>query len=88
MQLNRKQTKHGISYSLIKDITLNDIVIEEVDTITEKAVKTALIHSSSGLDMLTKELKKYKVLHTKVQRGNHIIYVLRSKDFGRVEVIL
>lgn len=65
----------------------NDLIFfEENDTLKEKATKTALLFAGSV--SLTKELEKLKVKHTKVQRGGHVIYVLRNEKFGKIEVKL
>lgn len=65
----------------------NDLIFfEETDTLKEKATKTALLFAGSV--SLTKELAKLKVTHTKVERGGHVIYVLRSATFGKIEVKL
>ena len=65
----------------------NDLIFfEENDTLKEKATKTALLFAGSV--SLTKELAKLKVTHTKVQRGGHVVYVLRNATFGKVEVKL
>ena len=65
----------------------NDLIFfEENDTLKETAIKTALIFAGSV--SLTKELSKLKVTHTKVQRGGHVVYVLRNATFGKVEVKL
>lgn len=65
-------------------MSIENIIFEDIDTSKEIAVKTALLFAGST------ELKKQKlnVQHTKVQRGFKTIYVLRNKDFGRVEVVL
>lgn len=65
----------------------NDLIFfEENDTLKEKATKTALLFAGSV--SLTKELAKLKVTHTKVERGGHVIYVLRNATFGKIEVKL
>ena len=65
----------------------NDLIFfEENDTLKEKATKTALLFAGSV--SLTKELAKLKVTHTKVQRGGHVIYILRNATFGKIEVKL
>lgn len=67
-------------------MSIENIIFEETDSKKEKAIKTALLYS--GSTELTKQLAKLKVTHTKVQRGFKTIYVLRSKDFERTEVVL
>ena len=65
----------------------NDLIFfEENDTLQETAIKTASLFAGSV--SLTKQLAKLKVTHTKVQRGGHIVYVLRNATFGKVEVKL
>lgn len=65
----------------------NDLIFfEENDTLKEKATKTSLLFAGSV--SLTKELAKLKVTHTKVERGGHVIYVLRNANFGKIEVKL
>ena len=67
-------------------MSIENIIFEETDTLKEKATKTALLFAGSV--SLTKELSKLKVTHTKVQRGGHVVYVLRNATFGKVEVKL
>ncbi len=63
-----------------------NITFENIDTPKDVAIKTALIFA--GSTELKKQMQRLKVKHTKVQRGFKTIYVLRSVNFGRVEVIL
>ena len=67
-------------------MSTDNIVFENVDTPKEIAIKTALIYA--GSTELKKQMKRLKVEYTKVVRGFKTIYVLRSKDFERTEVIL
>lgn len=67
-------------------MSIENIVFEESDTKKETAVKTALIYA--GTTELTKQLAKLGVTHTKIERGFKTIYVLRSKHFERIEVVL
>jgi hypothetical protein len=67
-------------------MSIENITFEQIDTLKETAIKTALIFA--GSTELKKQMQRLKIKHTKVQRGFKTIYVLRSKDFGRVEVIL
>ena len=67
-------------------MSIENITFENIDTPKEKAIKTALIYA--GSTELKKQMQRLKVSYTKVQRGFKTIYVLRSKDFGRTEVIL
>lgn len=64
----------------------DSIIFDKEDTLQETAIKTALIFAGSV--SLTKELAKLKVTHTKVERGGHVIYVLRNATFGKIEVKL
>ena len=63
-------------------MSIENITFENIDTPKE----TALIFA--GSTELKKQMQRLKVNYTKVQRGFKTIYVLRSKDFGRVEVTL
>jgi hypothetical protein len=65
---------------------IENITFENIDTPKDVAIKTALIYA--GSTELKKQMQRLKVKHTKVQRGFKTIYVLRSVNFGRVEVIL
>ena len=67
-------------------MSIENITFEQIDTPKDIAVKTALIFA--GSTELKKQMQRLKVNYTKVQRGFKTIYVLRSKDFGRVEVTL
>lgn len=67
-------------------MSIENITFENIDTPKETAIKTALIFA--GSTELKKQMNKLKVSYTKVNRGFKTIYVLRSKDFGRTEVIL
>jgi len=67
-------------------MNIENITFENIDTPKDMAIKTALIFA--GSTQLRNEMKRLKVNYTKVQRGFKTIYVLRSKDFGRVEVTL
>jgi hypothetical protein len=67
-------------------MSIEDITFENIDTPKDTAIKTALIYA--GSTELKNQMKRLKVNYTKVQRGFKTIYVLRSKDFERTEVIL
>ena len=67
-------------------MSIENITFENIDTNKDIAIKTALIFA--GSTELKKQMQRLKVNYTKVQRGFKTIYVLRSKDFGRVEVTL
>jgi len=67
-------------------MSIENITFENIDTPQQTAIKTALIYA--GSTELKKQMKRLNVQHTKVQRGFKTIYVLRSKDFGKVEVTL
>ena len=67
-------------------MNIENIIFEKDDSPKDTAIKTALIYA--GSTELKKQMQRLKVNHTKVQRGFKTIYVLRSKDFGRTEVIL
>ncbi len=65
----------------------NDLIFfEKEDTLQETAKKTALLFAGSV--SLTKELAKLKVTHTKVEKGGHVYYVLRSDKFETIRVKL
>lgn len=67
-------------------MSIENITFENIDSPKDIAVKTCLIFA--GSTELKNQLKKLKVTHTKVTKGALTKYVLRSKDFGRCEVIL
>jgi len=67
-------------------MSIENITFENIDTPKDMAIKTALIFAGSM--ELKRQMKRLKVEYTKVQRGFKTIYVLRSKDFERTEVIL
>lgn len=67
-------------------MSIENITFENIDTPKDTAIKTALIYA--GSTRLKNEMKRLKVEYTKVQRGFKTVYVLRSKDFPRTEVIL
>ena len=67
-------------------MSIENIIFEETDSKKDKAIKTLLLNA--GNNELTKELAKIGVKHTKVYRGLRTVYVLRSKDFERTEVVL
>ena len=67
-------------------MSIENITFEPIDSKKDTAVKTCLIYA--GTTELKKQLNRLKVEYTKVNRGFKTIYVLRSKDFGRIEVVL
>ena len=67
-------------------MSIDSIVFDDNDTLEQQATKTALIYA--GSTELTKQLAKLKVTHTKVQRGGHVVYILRNATFGKIEVKL
>ena len=67
-------------------MSIDNIIFDETDTKKDKAIKTALIYA--GSTELTKQLARLGVTHTKINRGAKVIFVLRSKDFERTEVVL
>ena len=67
-------------------MSIENITFEQIDTPKDIAIKTTLIYC--GSTELKNQLKRLNVTHTKVVRGFKTIYVLRSKDFGRCEVVL
>lgn len=64
----------------------NEIIINDNDTLKDRATKT--VHIFAGSSELKNQMKRLKVDYTKVQRGFNTLYVLRHKKFGRVEVKL
>lgn len=64
----------------------NEIIINETDSLKEKATKT--VYLFAGSSELKNQMKRLKVNYTKVQRGFNTLYVLRHKNFGRIEVKL
>ena len=67
-------------------MSIENIIFEETDSKKDTAIKTLLLNA--GNNELTKEHKKIGATHTKVYRGLKTIYILRSKDFERTEVVL
>lgn len=67
-------------------MNIENITFETIDSNKDIAIKTALIYA--GSTELKNQMKRLKVNYTKVQRGFKTIYVLRNKDFGKVEVTL
>lgn len=63
-----------------------EIIINETDSLKDKATKTVLIFAGSY--ELKKQMKRLKVDYTKVQRGFNTLFVLRSREFGRIEAKL
>lgn len=64
----------------------NEIIINESDSLKDKATKT--VYLFAGSSELKNQMKRLKVEYTKVQRGFNTLYVLRHKNFGRIEVKL
>lgn len=64
----------------------NEIIINDNDTLKDKATKTVYIFAGSS--ELKNQMKRLKVDYTKVQRGFNTLFVLRHKNFGRIEVKL
>ena len=67
-------------------MSIDNIIFDETDSKNDTAIKTLLLNA--GNNELTKELAKIGVNYVKVYRGLKTIYILRSKDFERTEVIL
>ena len=67
-------------------MSIENIIFEETDSKKDTAIKTLLLNA--GNNELTKELAKIGATHTKVYRGLKTVYILRSKDFERTEVVL
>ena len=65
---------------------IENIIFQNIDTAQDIAIKTALIFA--GSTELKTKMKRLKVNYTKVNRGFKTIYVLRSKEFARCEVVL
>lgn len=65
---------------------MGNIVIEETDSLKDKAIKT--VHIFAGSNELKNQMKRLKVNYSKVQRGAIVLFVLRHQSFGRVEVKL
>lgn len=63
-----------------------EIIINDNDTLKDRAIKTVQIFAGSS--ELKNQMKRLKVDYTKVQRGFNTMYVLRHKNFGRIEVKL
>ena len=67
-------------------MSIENIIFDETGTKKDKAIKTLLLNA--GNNELTKELAKICLSHMKVYRGLKTVYILRSKDFERTEVVL
>lgn len=65
---------------------MQEIIIEETDSLQKVAEKTVLLHA--GSNALKEEMKKLGVDYTKVVRGLLTFYSLRHKSFGHVKVKL
>ena len=64
----------------------NEIIFEESDSLQKIATKTVQIYA--GSNELKNQMQKLGVKYTKVERGAFVVYVLRHREFGRVEVKL
>lgn len=67
-------------------MNIENIIFEKEDTVTETAIKTTLIWA--GTSELGKHLKRLKITHTKVERRDKVVFVLRGASIGRIEVVL
>lgn len=65
---------------------MSEIIIEENDSLQKVAEKTVLIYA--GSNELKQQMKKLNINYSKVERGAKVMYILRHKSFGRVEVKL
>ncbi len=51
-------------------------------------IKNIVLENAGSMVALKSALKKHKVEYVKVSRGLKTCYILRSKEIGRMEVIL
>jgi hypothetical protein len=51
-------------------------------------IKNIVLENAGSMVALKSALKKHKVEYVKVSRGLKTCYILRSKEIGRLEVIL
>lgn len=65
---------------------MNEIIFEDIDSPQQTAIKT--VHLWCGTSELKPQLKKLGIEYVKCTKGAHVVYVLRSKQFGRIEVKL
>jgi len=64
----------------------NEIVFEDCDTPTTIAKKTVDIFV--GTNELKPRLKKLGIDYVRVQRGLKVVYILRGKQIGKLEITL
>lgn len=67
-------------------MSIENIVIEDNDTLIEQAKKICLIYA--GSTELGKQLAKLGITHTKTYKGSKIMYVLRGAKIETTQVIL
>lgn len=68
-------------------MSIENIIFEDTDTIKDTLTKVVLLHC--GTTELKKELKKHGITnYTKVCKGAHTTYVLRSEKIGEIKVRL
>lgn len=67
-------------------MSIDNIIIEDTDSLKETAIKTVLLFAGSS--ELSKQMKRLKVEYTKVTKGALTKFVLRNREFGRIEVKL
>lgn len=60
--------------------------MEFINTTKETAIQT--VYKYAGSSGLKTQMKKQKINYTKVEKGARVSYILRHKDFGRIEVRL
>lgn len=65
---------------------LNDIVFLEEDNDTTTAIKT--VNLWVGTSELKPQLAKLGIDYVKVQRGLKVVYILRGKKIGKLEITL
>lgn len=63
-----------------------EIVFEELDTPQTIAIKT--VNLWVGTSELKPQLAKLGIDYVKVQRGLKVVYILRGKQIGKLEITL
>ena len=66
--------------------SIDNIIFEDTDSSKETLIKT--VYLFAGSPALAEEMKRLKTTYVKVQRGLKTVFILRSNNIGRLEVIL
>ncbi len=65
---------------------MNEIIFEDIDSPQQTAIKTVQLWC--GTSELKPQLKKLGIDYVKCNKGVHVVYILRGKEIGRIEVKL